>query len=338
MTLPSPDSLVAHLRALQARIRSAVIASRDASIESLASVDRSTSADTIYSIDALIDPIIESYCHEWSKTTPLIVIAEGLEGPDGTEKKTFPEGLPEEDALIRVILDPIDGTRGIMYDKRPAWSLGAVAPNLGPATSLRDCIASVMTELPTSKMGFADTLWATTNGPAATNPACGIRTDLRTGSEVPLPLRPSTATTLAHGFAMVSHFFPATKMQAGELMNHILRRTGFVDPTSATVFDDQYICTGGQFYSLAIGHDRFNADLRPLFYHRAALPEGLACHPYDCAALLIAEAAGVIITTPDGLPLNAPLDTTSPVNWVGYANKSLQSLIQPYLQSFFATP
>jgi len=55
-----------------------------------------------------------------------------------------------------VLIDPIDGTRGIMYDKRAAWALAGVAPNRGPATRLSDIHLAVMTELPTSKMGFAD--------------------------------------------------------------------------------------------------------------------------------------------------------------------------------------
>ncbi len=59
-----------------------------------------------------------------------------------------------------MIVDPIDGTRGIMYDKRAAWALAGVAPNKGSATRLSDIEVAVMTELPTSKMGFGDVLWA----------------------------------------------------------------------------------------------------------------------------------------------------------------------------------
>ncbi len=47
-----------------------------------------------------------------------------------------------------------------MYDKRAAWTLAGVAPNKGAETRLRDIEVAVMTELPTSKMGFADVLWA----------------------------------------------------------------------------------------------------------------------------------------------------------------------------------
>jgi hypothetical protein len=106
---------------------------------------------------------------------------------------------------------------------------------------------------------------------------------------------------------------------------------GALDVTRATVFEDQYISTGGQFYELIVGHDRFIADLRPIFYRMQNQPEGLCCHPYDCATLLVAEEAGVIITDGLGRPLDAPLDVTSGVSWAGFANRDLQRAIEPLL-------
>src|SRR6266550_7834322 len=80
---------------------------------------RSTAADTIYKIDTDVEPLLEDFCREWAKTTPLVLIAEGIENESGVEGvKVFPEGAREEDAKIRLIVDPIDGTRGVMYDKR----------------------------------------------------------------------------------------------------------------------------------------------------------------------------------------------------------------------------
>ena len=35
---------------------------------------------------------------------------------------------------------------------------------------------------------------------------------------------------------------------------------------------------------------------------------------------MLLEEAGGVVTDPWGAPLDAPLDTTSPVAWVGYAN------------------
>jgi fructose-1,6-bisphosphatase/inositol monophosphatase family enzyme len=65
-------------------------------------------------------------------------------------------------------------------------------------------------------------------------------------------------------------------------------------------------------------------------------PEGLCCHPYDCASMLIAEEAGVVLTDENGKPLDGPLDVTSGISWVGYANAKLRDRIQPFLTSFLS--
>jgi hypothetical protein len=332
MRFPDPQSIVERLIELQAVVRDRIVQTRRQT--GLAAVSRSTAADTIYAIDAVVEPILEEFCADWGKTTPLVLIAEGMEDEHGEEGPvTFPRGSRSEDAIIRVIMDPIDGTRGIMYDKRAAWALAAVAPNRGAATRLRDCTVSVMTELPTSKMGRADVLWAIKG-----RGAHGRRVDLATGTHEPLELRPSTADTIHHGFASISNFFPGNKVLAGELAEYLASNLiGPADVTKAAVFEDQYICTGGQFYELIVGHDRFNADLRPLFYRIQNQGEGLCCHPYDCAGLLIAEEADVIITDGLGHPLDAPLDTTAGVSWAGYANGKLRGKIEPLLSGFLST-
>jgi hypothetical protein len=188
-----------------------------------------------------------------------------------------------------------------------------------------------MTELPTSKMGQADVLWASKG-----RGAHGHRFDLRTRQTTPLTFRPSQADNIAHGFAMVSNFFPGTKLLASELMERIVRDLiGPADVTRAMVFEDQYISSGGQFYELIVGHDRFNADLRPLFYRCHRGPEGLSVHPYDVATWLIAEEAGVILTDGLGGPLDGPLDVTTSLSWAGFANQKLHDRIQPLLREFF---
>lgn len=324
-----PHMIVERLRSFQRAVRELLAHSRRQ--PNLHAVSRDSAADTIYNIDALVEPVLEDFCRNWAKTTPLVLIAEGIDGADGREGvKVFPEGLREEDAKIRLIVDPIDGTRGIMYDKRPAWALAAVAPNRGPETSLRDVEVAVMTELPTSKMGLADVLWAVKGQGAR-----GVRVDLANGEEQNLLLNPSQADRIDHGFAMVTNFFPGTKVLAGELMEYLVRHlVGPADVTKATVFEDQYISTGGQFYELIVGHDRFNADLRPVFYRMQGQPAGLCCHAYDCAGLLIAEEAGVIITDETGRPLDGALDVTTGLSWLGYANESLRRRIEPLLLTF----
>ena len=323
-----PQKVIARLSEMQAEVRRLVIASRG---RDLAGVEKSTEADTIYAIDAVVEPAVEAMCAEWAKQTPLVLVAEGIEDEHGREgAKVFPAGTKEADAKIRVIIDPIDGTRGLMYDKRPAWALAGVAANHGPDTTLRDVFAAVMTELPTSKMGRADVLSAVRGQGAICR-----RVDLRDGGETTFTPRASTATTINHGFASVSNFFPGTKVLASELMEHLVKNLiGEADVTRATVFDDQYICTGGQWYELLVGHDRFNADLRPAFYQAQGQPQGLCCHPYDCACLLIAEEAGAVITDAAGEPLDGPLDVTTGLSWVGYANATLREQIEPLVQGF----
>src|SRR5256714_300883 len=327
--LDHPQSIVDRLIEFQNAVRLLLIEARRK--PDLHAVTRDSAADTIYAIDAVVEPVLEAFCEEWGRQTPLVLIAEGLKDENGHEGiRTFPRGTPADAAQIRVIVDPIDGTRGLMYDKRSAWSLAGVAPNRGPATRLRDIEIAVMTELPTSKMGFADTLWAIKE-----RGALAERTDLRTGDAQPLDLHPSTATRIDHGFAMVSNFFPGTKVLASELMEQLVQElAGPLDVSRATVFDDQYISTGGQFYEMIVGHDRFNADLRPLFYRLQNQPEGLCCHPYDCATMLIAEEAGVILTDGLGAPLDGPLDVTTGLAWAAYANRDLQRTIEPLLTAF----
>jgi hypothetical protein len=328
MTTIDTEDAITRLRDFQRQVRDALVRSRTRA--GLHEVSRDSAADTIYRLDAVVEPVLNAFCTDWAKTTPLVLVAEGLEG-DGVEGiKVFPEGAREDEAKLRLIVDPIDGTRGLMYDKRSAWALAGVAPNRGPATRLRDIEAAVMTELPTSKMGYADVLWATKGRGAR-----GERIDLRDGRARPLPLRPSTADTIAHGFASVANFFPGTKALAAELMEHLTRELlGEAEVTRALVFDDQYISTGGQFYELIVGHDRFNADLRPLLYRIQRQPPGLCCHPYDCAAWLVVEEAGVLLTDGLGRPLDGPMDVTTGLSWAAYANASLRATIEPLLTEF----
>lgn len=333
---PDPRSVVARLKDLQRQIRDAIVAARRTAA-GLADVERVTSADTIYRLDLLIEPIVERFCDEWSRAVPMVVHCEGLEPETG---RTFPAGLPEDRAVMRLLLDPIDGTRGLMYDKRSAWSLAGAAPNKGKETRLSDIRAAVMTELPTSKMAESDVLWAIRG-----QGAFGSRESLASSTRAPSPLviRPSAAATLDHGFASIASFFPGIKELAAELMERVARaatdagRSPDAAASRPTVFDDQYISTGGQLYELIVGHDRFTADLRPLFYRLQRRPAGFCCHPYDASTALVATEAGVILTDGLGGPLDAPFDLSANLAWAGYANQTLHDLIQPILSRYFET-
>ncbi len=286
----------------------------------MARVAAVTAADTIYAIDKVSEhAVLAWFGQHWPKRWPVELVMEGLEG----EAVTFPRGTPVEKTLFKCILDPIDGTRGIMYDKRSAWSLAALAPQRGAKTNLSDIIVAAMTELPTSKAGFADQLSAVKGRGAKAE-----RIDLHTGRRPRFLPRPSQARDLAHGFASFAKFFPPGKVWLAEREAALFRLLG----DHPDVFDDQYLSTGGQLYELLMGHDRFIADLRPLAFAALKLGAPLACHPYDICTALIAQELGCVITAPDGKPLQVPLDTTSPVAWTGYANEALARKIAPKLR------
>jgi fructose-1,6-bisphosphatase/inositol monophosphatase family enzyme len=281
-----------------------------------------TPADTIYAIDKVSEKtVLAWFGANWPRRWPVELVMEGLEGHGAV---TFPSGLPVTRTIFKCILDPIDGTRGLMYDKRSAWSLAALAPQRGRETKLSDIIVAAMTELPTSKQGLADQLSAVRSQGVKAE-----RIDLRTNKRTRFTPRPSKARDLAHGFASFVKFFPPGKAWLAEREVKLWRKLG----DGVEIFDDQYLSSGGQVYELLMGHDRFIADLRPLAFARLRIRAALACHPYDICTALIAQELGCVITAPDGKPLRAPLDTTTPVAWVGYANPMQARRIGPRLRA-----
>ena len=145
------------LCALQIHIRDTVIAARRRQAGKFSRVVAVTAADTIYHIDRVSEhAILAWFERHWPRASPVELVMEGLEG----EAVTFPRGTPVARTIWKCILDPIDGTRGVMYDKRSAWILAALAPQRGARTDLGDIVVAVMTELPTSKQDRADQLSA----------------------------------------------------------------------------------------------------------------------------------------------------------------------------------
>ena len=294
--------------------------------EQLAAVAGDQPGDTIYAIDKVSEALLAEGFGALGE--PVVLLAEGLP-PEGL---VVPSGSRAADCRWRVLVDPIDGTRGLMYQKRSAWILTAVAPNKGADTRLRDAVLAVQTEIPTLKQRHADQLWASRGGRATARRWDGAN-DLWT----PLTLQPSRAPTIAHGFATVVRFFPGAGELLGGVDDELMAAIGGPpEPGKALSFEDQYASTGGQLYELMAGHDRFVADLRPLTQParaRAGLPPALCCHPYDLCTALIAEAGGVILTDENGNALDAPFDVASDVSWIGYANEALRAAVEPALQA-----
>ena len=326
--IPDRDHLLAQLHALHAELRDTIVAQAErSSLEALSAVARDDEAasDTIFAVDRVSEERLVAYCERAiAPTWPLVLVAEGL--PDagyGEGVLPLPRGIRDAEAIVRILIDPIDGTRGYMYQKRSAWILTGVAPNDGPATRLADVELALMTEIPLVKQHLADELWAVRGEGMSV-----ARHNRLTGERQPIALHPSAAPDLRQGFATVCRFFPGMGESLVAIEEEIIRAAlGPVPAGKAPCFEDQYICSGGQLYELLAGHDRFVADLRPL----VGETRGLCAHPYDLAGLLVAAEAGVIVTDAQGQPLDAPLDVQTPVAWVGYANATLRAAIEPLL-------
>jgi hypothetical protein len=326
--MTTAQDFIEPLRRIHNQIRDLVVAACEerGSVE-LARVAHSGAGDVIYVVDRISeDALVDSFRREIAAHEPILLIGEGLPGG----RIVLPEHTRPTDIRWRIIVDPIDGTRGLMYQKRPAWILTGIAPNLREATTLADIEVAVQTEIPLIKQHLADQAWAIRGGGVK-----AVRSNRLNGNSEPLRLQPSTATELRHGFATICRFFPGGRDVLAAIDDELCERLVPRHEGEVAVFEDQYCCTGGQLYALATGQDRFIADLRPLVQplvaaHGTAL--GHCCHPYDLCTKLIAEEAGVIVTDARDQPVRAPLDTESDVDWVGYANRQLHDQIAPVLR------
>ncbi|MES1209555.1 MAG: inositol monophosphatase [Pseudomonadota bacterium] len=325
--------LLACLREIHADIRDQVVAAcAQTSAEEMAAPTGKQAGDEVYAVDRVSERVLLDRFAGLAAEWPCLLIAEGL-GHDG--RRLLPSGIEERDAEIVVIVDPIDGTRGLMYQKRSAWILTGVAPRpRGGAqpTTLADIRLALQTEIPVLKQHLSDSIWA-----AAGQGAQAERFDRVNGTRAPLALRPSRATTVAHGFGGLAKFFAGTRGTLADIDDAVIARLlARAGDSEALVFDDQYISTGGQLYELMAGHDRFAADVRPLLVpalRAAGAPTPLCAHPYDLATELVAREAGVIVTDPAGGRLQAPLDVTTDVAWLGFANPALAAAVGDALRA-----
>ena len=312
-----PDALRRRLVEVGEAVRDDVLrVCRTAGVEQLAAYDDSGPGDTAFAIDRVSEARLVELVEGLG--VPVLLVAEGLD----------PAGLAVGDGppAWTLLVDPLDGTRQLAHQKRSAWVLLGAAPGTGG--TLADLEVSVAVEVPTVKAGAADVLSAVRG-----EGTDGVRVDLRHGARRPLPVRPSTARGLEQGYGGVARYFPGAREELAAIDDAVARRVlGPARAGKAQCFEDQY-CTGGTLVELAVGHDRWACDLRPLLGTARA---GICAHPYDLAGWRVAAEAGVHVVRPDGSPLDDPLDLTSDVAWAAYANDAVRALVEPALQAELA--
>lgn len=312
---------------LQETLRDELYAAHARHARRFARVAAETAADTIYHIDTLAEEVLLGWLAEhWPANLPVELVMEGLE-----HTVTFPADVPVAATQWKLIIDPIDGTRGLMHDKRSAWVLAGLAPQRGARNHLGDIVVAAMTELPTSKQWRSDQFSAVRGTGVVRASSC----DVRTGKRSRLQVRPSATISFPHGFATVSKFIPAAKEWLSRFEEDLWRALGELPEGGAPqpIFEDQYISSGGQIAEILLGHDLMVIDVRPYALKTLGLEEGaLSSHPYDLCTELILREAGGVVAHPLGGRLRDPLDTTSAVSWVGWANPTLARRVRPVLK------
>ena len=187
-----------------------------------------------------------------------------------------------------------------------------------------------MVEIPTDRSHLSDVLWAVKG--AGTQ---GYTRDLSTRSSRPLVPAPSGEKTIHGGFGQISRFFHPGKDVLAIMEDELIREL-YPETKSGEIvtFEDQYVCSAGQMYELIMGRDRFTADLRHSLYAkfgREGRITGHECHPYDLSAHLVALEAGILLEDGRGSPLDAPMDTSTNLDWAGFANRSIRDQVSPVL-------
>ncbi len=325
------------LHELATRIRAAT---HEALLDAVAREDLDTlsrahgdgAGDVTYGIDVPAEQVLERWFDEIARHEPISLLTEDTgwrhRGPNHQggvrELDGFDHGGP------RIAVDPVDGTRNLMADLRSAWTVVALC---GPGEStphLSDATGAVLAEIPDSRGSEARVFRATSDGRVRLSRESardgGVRSDgiwhVDDDARVDngyfpffrymADMRPDIARIEADFFARVE------KHEKADLR---------------TTWDDQYISNGGQLALLSLGTYRMIVDLRAFLAARRKKPT-LTCKPYDCAgAIVVARAAGCIVTAVGGSELDFEIDVSTPVSFVGYANPRTRARLEPHLDA-----
>jgi fructose-1,6-bisphosphatase/inositol monophosphatase family enzyme len=283
--------------------------------------------DVTYGIDVPAERALDAWLAGESRSGPLSLLSEDAgwrhAGP-GAGARGFDHGGP------RIAVDPIDGTRNLMADLRPAWSVIALAGPGPGVPRLSDVELGLLCEIPETRAATYRVLAAERGG------AC--RFELRRVADGALVaarrLDTGSDARADHGyfpfFKYMADLRPAIASIEAAFLKRLAERE---DADVRTCYDDQYISNGGQLALLALGTYRMIADLRAFLAERRGKPT-ITTKPYDVAgAVVCARAAGAIVEAPDGAELDFPIDTRTPVSWVGWANAATRERLAPHLHA-----
>jgi hypothetical protein len=304
---------------------------RQTSLEKLSRIAKFGVGDLSYAIDKAPDKLLEKTFEEWGQEMPMIVIEEEWGAT------TFPKGTHPEDCEIRLIIDRLDGTREIMYAKNKAWILTGIAPNKGVKTYLDGIEIAVQTSVGKNVFGEDEVLWATKKHKTVLE----IWNLDKKKFKKELPVSPSKAKTIEHGFLPIVLYFEGYKKVLGSIADKLTEKIlGPVHKGLSRVFDEQYISSGGELANLVTGKYRGVIDIRPFLGRITGTPFGLCAHPYDLCTELIVDKAGAIIDCfgvyTDRIDKRVPLDAKTDVAFIAFANKDIKKQVEPALKEILS--
>lgn len=283
--------------------------------------------DVTFALDEATEAALDAWFEGAAELGPLSLCSEDRgwrhRGPGG-ELDGFDHGGP------RIVVDPVDGTRGLMADLRPAWTvISACGP--GPAEPrLSDVRLGLCAELPDSRAARYRYLSAA-RGAGARLELFELEGDTRVESR---SLVADGDDRPDHGFFSFFRYAPSARPDLAAIEADFFARLAREERADTrSCYDDQYISNGGQLALLALGTYRLIADLRAWLAARRGIVT-VTSKPYDCAgAILVAREAGCVVTTAAGDPLEFPLDTEAPVTFVGWANAPTAARLAPHLRA-----
>ena len=307
------------------------------SLDSIARPVAQGAGDVTYGIDVPTEEALAEWLERVAREQPLSLLTEETgwkhRGPGGAggarELSGFDHGGP------RIVVDPIDGTRNLMTDLRSAWTVIGCAPPGRDEPRIGDVALGVLAEIPDSRAASARILHA------ARGEGCFLeQRALEQRSRGPIRrLRADADARADHGYFPFFKYMHDQRAEIAAIEAEFLARLEREERADVrNSYDDQYISNGGQLALLALGTYRCIVDLRAWLAARRGRPT-LTAKPYDVSgAILCARETGAVVTAVGGGELDFPLDATTPVSFVGWANPATRARLERHLDAALPRP
>ena len=289
------------------------------------------SGDVSFALDLACESFIDGWLERQAARQPLSLLTEDRGwrhlGPADAGSGARVKELPDFDhGGPRIALDPIDGTRNLMADLRPAWTVVSFAPAGPSMPRFADLTGGMLSELPPHRASGHRRLWAERG-----QQGCHFAAFEEDGTSVESKLFTDDDDRPDNGYFSVFRYEPRMRPRIAALEAGFFERLVEREQADArSIYDDQYISNGGQLFLLSLGTYRMIVDPRALLARVEGRPT-VTSKPYDVAgALVCAEASGALLSAADGSALDFPLDAETPVHFAGWVNRATHARLEPH--------